>query len=120
MNVLKTILQFLTVLARIIFPRKQKPAVGDCPCPTPLPAPAPAGKDPANPLRHPDSQPTHPELPLPPDARTGSDDHLHRRDTLALVQGHWRNTSLSQSVHAMGCCLMLTGAAGCLYKWFVV
>ena len=48
MNVLETILNFLTSLARIIFPRKRKPAAGDCPCPHPLPAPA--------------------EPPLPPDA----------------------------------------------------
>ena len=39
MNVLETILNFLTSLARIIFPRKRRSAVGDCPCPHPLPAP---------------------------------------------------------------------------------
>ncbi len=52
MNVLETILNFLTSLARIIFPRKRKPAAGDCPCPHPLPAPT--------------------EPPLPPDAGDGS------------------------------------------------
>ena len=64
MNVLETILNFLTSLARIIFPRKRKPAAGDCPCPHhPLPAPA--------------------EPPLPPDAGDGSNPDLYRSDTLA-------------------------------------
>ena len=71
MNVLETILNFLTRLARIIFPRKQRPAAGDCPCPHPLPAPA--------------------EPPLPPDEGNGSDPDLHRGDTLALAQGDWGN-----------------------------
>ena len=35
MKYLETILAFLTSLVRIIFPRKQKSAVGDCPCPHP-------------------------------------------------------------------------------------
>ena len=69
MNVLETILNFLTSLARIILPRKRKPATGDCPCPHPLPAPA--------------------EPPLPPDAGDGSDPDLYRSDTLALEQGTW-------------------------------
>ena len=67
MNVLETILNFLTGLARIIFPRKRKPAAGDCPCTHPLPAP--------------------PEPPLPPDEGDGSDPDLYRGDTLALAQG---------------------------------
>ena len=41
MKYLETILAFLTQLARIIFPRKQKPAAGDCPCPDPYPRPLP-------------------------------------------------------------------------------
>ncbi|MDZ3929489.1 hypothetical protein UZS95_24285 [Parabacteroides goldsteinii] len=69
MNVLETILNFLTSLARIIFPRKRKPAAGDCPCPHPLPAPT--------------------EPPLPPDAGDGSNPDLYRSDTLALGQGDW-------------------------------
>ena len=38
MNVLETILSFLTTLARIIFPRRKRPVVGDdlCPCPLPV------------------------------------------------------------------------------------
>ena len=37
MKYLETIFAFLTSLVRIIFPRKQKPAAGDCPCPHPYP-----------------------------------------------------------------------------------
>lgn len=99
MNVLETILNFLTQLARIIFPRKRKPTAGDCPCPHPLPAP--------------------PEPPLPPDAGDGSDDDLHRGDSLAGYQGDWGDKS-ARGLYATGCCLMLTGAAGCIYKWFIV
>ena len=65
MKYLETILAFLTQLARIIFPRKQKPAAGDCPCPDPMPAP--------------------PEPSLPSDAGDRSDPDLYRGDTLALV-----------------------------------
>ena len=65
MKYLETILAFLTSLARIIFPRKQKPAAGDCPCPDPKPAP--------------------PEPSLPSDAGDRSDPDLYRGDTLALV-----------------------------------
>ena len=36
MKYLETIFAFLTSLVRIIFPRKQKPAAGDCPCPHPI------------------------------------------------------------------------------------
>ena len=65
MKTLETILNFLTSLVRIIFPRKRKPAAGDCPCPDPMPAP--------------------PEPSLPSDAGDGSDPDLYRGDTLALV-----------------------------------
>lgn len=100
MNVLETILNFLTSLARIIFPRKRKPAAGDCPCPHPLPAP--------------------PKPPLPPDAGDGSDPDLHRGDTLALAQGDWGNKSSQADWLGMsGYSLMLMGGAGCLYKWFI-
>ena len=100
MNVLETILNFLTSLARIIFPRKRKPAAGDCPCPHPLPAP--------------------PEPPLPPDAGDGSDPDLHRGDTLDLAQGDWGNKSSQADWLGMsGYSLMLMGGAGCLYKWFI-
>ena len=39
MKTLETIFNFLTSLARIIFPRRQKSAAGDCPCPHPYPRP---------------------------------------------------------------------------------
>ena len=104
MNVLETILTFLPSLARIIFPRKRKPAAGDCPCPHPLPAPA--------------------EPPLPPDAGDGSDPDLHRSDTLALGQGDWgtRQENLPPGADWLGMSgysLMLMGGGGCLYKLFL-
>ena len=101
MNVLETILNFLTQLARIIFPRKRKPAAGDCPCPHPLPAP--------------------PEPPLPPDEGNGSDPDLHRGDTLALAQGDWgsRKNREADWLGMSGYSLMLMGGVGCLYKWFI-
>ena len=40
MNVLETILSFLTTLARIIFPRRKRPVAGDDLCPCPLPEPS--------------------------------------------------------------------------------
>ena len=97
MDVLETILNFLTRLARIIFPRKQRPAVGDCPCPHPLPA---------------------------PDEGNGSDPDLHRGDTLALAQGDWGNRQKALPSGAdwlgmSGYSLMLMGGVGCLYKWFI-
>lgn len=102
MNVLETILNFLTQLARIIFPRKRKPAAGDCPCPHPLPAP--------------------PEPPLPPDEGNGSDPDLYRGDTLALAQGDWGSHKNQEAdwLGMSGYSLMLMGGVGCLYKWFIV
>lgn len=101
MNVLETILNFLTQLARIIFPRKRKPAANDCPCPHPLPAP--------------------PEPPLPPDAGNRSDPDLYRGDTLALAQGDWgsRKNREADWLGMSGYSLMLMGGVGCLYKWFI-
>ena len=98
MNVLETILNFLTSLARIIFPRKRKPAAGDCPCPHPLPAPA--------------------EPPLPPDAGDGSDPDLHRSDTLALNQGDWGTKQRVEPIDIAGYSLMAAGLIGGLYKLF--
>ncbi|WP_455637922.1 hypothetical protein [Parabacteroides sp.] len=95
MNVLETILNFLTQLARIIFPHKQKPAAGNCPCPHPLPAPA--------------------EPSLPPDAGDGSYPDLHRGDSITLAQGDGGVDWLGMS----GYSLMLMGGIGCLYKWFL-
>lgn len=101
MNVLETILNFLTQLARIIFPRKRKPAVGDCPCPHPLPAP--------------------PEPSLPPNEGDGSDPDLYRSDTLTLAQGDWgsRKNREADWLGMSGYSLMLMGGVGCLYKWFI-
>ena len=101
MNVLETILNFLTQLARIIFPRKRKPTAGDYPCPHPLPAP--------------------PEPPLPPDAGDGSDPDLYRSDTLALAQGGWGSHKNRETdwLGMSGYSLMLMGGVGCLYKWFI-
>ena len=107
MNVLETILNFLTDLARIIFPRKRKPAAGDCACPLPLPAP--------------------PEPPLPPYEGDGSDPDLHRGDSLALTQGDWGSRRDGKNnlppgadwLGMSGYSLMLMGGVGCLYKWFI-
>ena len=98
MKYLETILAFLTQLARIIFPRKQKPAAGDCPCPHPLPAPA--------------------EPPLPPDEGNGSDPDLHRSDTLALHQGDWGTKQRVEPIDIAGYSLMAAGLIGGLYKLF--
>lgn len=100
MNVLETILNFLTNLARIIFPRKRKPAAGDCPCPHPMPAP--------------------PEPSLPSDAGDGSDPDLYRGDTLALAQGDWGSKPTPTNWPGIsGYSLMLIGSAACVYKWFL-
>ena len=98
MNVLETILNFLTSLARIIFPRKRKPAAGDCPCPHPLPAPA--------------------EPPLPPDAGDGSNPDLYRSDTLALNQGDRGTKQRVEPIDIAGYSLMAAGLIGGLYKLF--
>ena len=39
MNILETILNFITTLARVIFPRRKQPVAGDNLCPCPLPEP---------------------------------------------------------------------------------
>ena len=100
MKYLETILAFLTSLARIIFPRKRKPAAGDCPCPHPMPAP--------------------PEPALPSDAGDGSDPDLYRGDTLALAQGDWGSKPTPTDWPGIsGYSLMLIGSAACVYKWFI-
>ena len=104
MNVLETILSFLTSLARIIFPRKRKPATGDCPCPDPYPRPFPDGDHPA----------------VSPDGADGSDPDSDRSDTLALRQGDWGTSSGIQPINIVGYCLMAAGGIGCLYKLFAV
>ena len=99
MNVLETILNFLTNLARIIFPRKRKPAAGDCPCPHPIPAPA--------------------KPALPSDAGDGSDPDLHRGDTLALTQGDWGDKLHVEPIEIAGYSLIAFGVIGSLYKLLI-
>ena len=62
MNVLETILSFLTTLARIIFPRRKRPVAGDDLCPCPLPEP--------------------PIPPLPVERGNGSNPRRSRSDSL--------------------------------------
>lgn len=104
MKYLETIFAFLTNLARIIFPRKQKPAAGDCPCPHPYPRPLPDGDHPA----------------VSPDGTNGSDPDSNRSDTLALHQGDRGTRSNIQPIDIAGYCLMAAGGIGCLYKLFIV
>ena len=98
MKYLETILAFLTQLARIIFPRKQKPAAGDCPCP--YPRPLPYGDHP----------------PVSPNETDGSDADSNRSDTLTLVQGDWGK--YVEPIDIAGYCLMAGGLIGGLYKVF--
>lgn len=104
MKYLETIFAFLTNLARIIFPRKRKPAAGDCPCPHPYPRPLPDGD--------------HPTVSL--DETNGSDLDCDRSDTLVLRQGDWGTKHRVEPIDIAGYCLMATGGIGCLYKLFVV
>ena len=99
MKYLETILTFLTQLARIIFPRKRKPAAGDCPCPHPMPAP--------------------PEPSLPSDAGNGSNPDLHRGDTLTFTQGDWGDKHHVEPIEIAGLCLMAFGVIGSLYKLLI-
>jgi len=99
MKYLETILTFLTQLARIIFPRKRKPAAGDCPCPDPMPAP--------------------PEPSLPSDAGNGSNPDLHRGDTLTFTQGDWGDKHHVEPIEIAGLCLMAFGVIGSLYKLLI-
>ena len=108
MKTLETILAFLTSLARIIFPRRQKSAAGDCPCPHPYPRPLPDGDHPV----------------VSTDGADGSDADNYRSDTLALEQGDWgtRQESLPPGADWLGMSgysLMLMGGVGCLCKLFL-
>ncbi|WP_419034509.1 hypothetical protein [Parabacteroides goldsteinii] len=100
MKYLETILAFLTQLARIIFPRKQKPAAGDCPCPDPYPRPLPNGDHP----------------PVSPNETDGSDADSDRSDTLTLHQGDWGKHV--EPIDVAGYSLMAAGVIGGLYKLF--
>lgn len=108
MKYLETILRFLTSLARIIFPRKQKPAADSCPCPHPYPRPLPDGDHPV----------------VASDEADGGDADSHRSDSLALRQGDWggdygvSSTSKQrvEPINLAGYSLMAIGSFGCLYK----
>lgn len=97
MDVLKTILSFLTTLAQIIFPRRKRPAAGDCPCPNPLPAPA--------------------GPPVSLDTGDGGDTELHRGDSVALERDFTdNNNALSNLTYVAGCGLMMAGGVGCVLR----
>ena len=102
MKYLETILAFLTSLVRIIFPRRQKPATGDCPCPHPYPRPLPDGG--------------HPTVST--DGADGSDTDGYRSDTLALNQGDWGTKQRVEPIDIAGYSLMAGGLIGGLYKLF--
>lgn len=102
MNILESILHFLTTLARIIFPGKK--GKNGSPCPHPYPRALPDGHHPA----------------VSPDGTNGSDPDSDRSDTLALHQGHWGTCSGLQPIDIAGYCLMAAGGIGCLYRWFGV
>ena len=103
MKYLETILHFLTSLARIIFPRKQKPAAGNCPCPHPYPRPLPDGDHPI----------------VSPDGADGSDADSDWSDTLALRQGDWGSPRQHvEPLDIAGYSLMAAGLIGGLYKLF--
>lgn len=104
MNILETILNFLTTLARIIFLRKQKPATGDCPCPDPFPGPLPDGD----------------HRPLASPEGNGGNPDCDRSDTLALHQSDRGIKSDIEPIDIAGYCLMAVGGIGCLYKLFAV
>ena len=102
MKYLETILNFLASLARIIFPRKQKPTAGDCPCPHPYPRPLPDGDHPA----------------VSSDGTDGSDADSYRSDTLALNQGDRGTKQRVEPIDIAGYSLMAAGLIGGLYKLF--
>ena len=92
MNVLETILSFLTTLARIIFPRRKRPVAGDDLCPCPLPEP--------------------PIPPLPVERGNGSNPRRSRSDSLPPLSPTPEADWLSISGYTM----MLAGGIGSLYK----
>ena len=102
MKTLETILNFLTSLVRIIFPRRQKPAAGDCPCPHPYPRPVPDGGHPVS----------------SPDGADRSDADGYRSDTLALHQSDWGTKQRVEPIDIAGYSLMAAGLIGGLYKFF--
>ena len=102
MKYLETILAFLTQLVRIIFPRKQKSAAGDCPCPDPYPRPLPDGD--------------HPTVSA--DGADGSDTDLYRGNTPALYQGNRKTKQRVEPIDIAGYSLIAAGLIGGLYKLF--
>lgn len=117
MKVLETILHLLTVLARVIFPRKPKAAIGNCPCPSPYPT---------TPSPSPDLQPAPARPSLYPDTGNRGSGKLHRSDTITGISQEQppnpHNTDLSNRPQAdwlgiSGYSLMLLGGMGCVLKW---
>ena len=115
MKVLETILHLLTVLARVIFPRKPETATDNSPSPYPT-TPSPS----------PDLQPAPTRPSLPTDAGDGSSGKLHRRDTVFGISQEQppnsHNTDHSNRPQAdwlgiSGYSLMLLGGMGCVLKW---
>ena len=105
MNVLETILSFLTTLARIIFPRRKRPVAGDDLCPCPLPEP--------------------PIPPLPVERGNGSNPRRSRSDSLPPLSPH-PEAPHPEAPHPeadwlglSGYTLMLAGGIGSLYKVLV-
>nr|WP_278705347.1 hypothetical protein [Parabacteroides goldsteinii] len=86
MNILESILNFLTTLVQIIFPRKQKSVAGDCSCPDPFPAPLPDGG--YRPLASPEGNGDNPD----------SD----RSDTLALHQSDRETKQHVEPINIVG------------------
>ena len=110
MKVLETILHLLTVLARVIFPRKPETATDNCPSPYPSP----------------DLQPAPARPSLYPDTGNRGSDKLHRSDTITGISQEQppnpHNTDPSNRPQAdwlgiSGYSLMLLGGMGCVLKW---
>lgn len=117
MKVLETILHLLTVLARVIFPRKPETATDNCPSPYPT-TPSPS----------PDLQPAPARPSLYPDTGNRGSDKLHRSDTITGISQEQppnpHNTDPSNRPQAdwlgiSGYSLMLLGGMGYFYKWFI-
>ena len=96
MKTLETIFNFLTSLARIIFPRRQKSA--------------------AHPYPRPLSDGDHPTVSA--DGADRSDADNYRSDTLALHQGDWGTKQRVEPIDIAGYSLMAAGLIGGLYKLF--
>lgn len=98
MKYLETILNFLTTLARIIFPRRKRPVTGDNLCPDPLPQP--------------------PQSPLPLERGNGNSPDSLRRNP--LPPAHPKTSALEADwLGLSGYTLMLLGGTGYLLKYWL-